>query len=280
MKKILITGINGYIGRHVAERLKTTAPDIEIVGLDLCKNNFNNDIAFISADISIEARQPELYQKLGRPDVCLHLAWQDGFNHNAESHIDNLSSHYHFLKNLIEHGCRHIAVAGSFREYGAHNGLARECDPVVADNYYAWAKTSLYNLLKIFTAGKDVCLQWLRFFTPYGDDEHNNSILTKILKWEKEGKTSFPFTEGKEQYDYIHIDVLAEQIVRIILQEKINGIINCCSGKPTSLKDMVESFIQEHRLKIRPEYGAFPSRPYDADVIYGDTTKIKQIMNG
>ena len=255
-------------------------PEHQIIAVDFSNRNIDSKINFIKMDLLANALKETLLEDLGRPDVCLHLAWQDGFNHNAESHIDNLSSHYHFLKNLIEHGCRHIAVAGSFREYGAHNGLARECDPVVADNYYAWAKTSLYNLLKIFTAGKDVCLQWLRFFTPYGDDEHNNSILTKILKWEKEGKTSFPFTEGKEQYDYIHIDVLAEQIVRIILQEKINGIINCCSGKPTSLKDMVESFIQEHRLKIRPEYGAFPSRPYDADVIYGDTTKIKQIMNG
>lgn len=255
-------------------------PEHQIIAVDFSNRNIDSKINFIKMDLLANALKETLFEDLGRPDVCLHLAWQDGFNHNAESHIDNLASHYHFLKNLIEHGCRHIAVAGSFREYGAHNGLARECDPVVADNYYAWAKTSLYNLLKIFTAGKDICLQWLRFFTPYGDDEHNNSILTKILKWEKEGKTSFPFTEGKEQYDYIHIDVLAEQIVRIILQEKISGIINCCSGKPTSLKDMVESFIQEHRLKIRPKYGAFPSRPYDADVIYGDTTKIKQIMNG
>lgn len=73
-------------------------------------------------------------------------------------------------------------------------------------------------------------------FTPYGDDEHNNSILTKILKWEKEGKTSFPFTEGKEQYDYIHIDVLAEQIVRIILQEKSTALLTAVPENRLRLK--------------------------------------------
>ena len=121
-------------------------------------------------------------------------------------------------------------------------------------------------------------MQWLRFFTPYGDDELNNSILSKILRWEAAGKATFPFTDGKEQYDYIHIKELAKQVVAIISQNKINGNINVCTGKPTSLKTIVEEFIRTRELKIRPEYGAYKTRDYDSPVIYGDNTKIREVL--
>ena len=47
-----------------------------------------------------------------------------------------------------------------------------------------------------------------------------------------------------------------------------------------ALKDKVEHFIQEERgLKIKLKYGAFPERPYDSKIIYGDDTKIRTIID-
>ena len=48
------------------------------------------------------------------------------------------------------------------------------------------------------------------------------------------------------------------------MQREVTGIINCCTGQPISLAERVEQFIQEHGLKIKLEYGAFPDRPYDS----------------
>ena len=95
----------------------------------------------------------------------------------------------------------------------------------------------------------------------------------------KEGRTSFPFTHGTNKYDFIDVDILAEQIVKASTQVHISGIINCCSGNAVFLKDKVEEFIREHNLSIRPDYGAFPERKYDSPAIWGDTTIIKRIMN-
>lgn len=49
--------------------------------------------------------------------------------------------------------------------------------------------------------------------------------------------------------------------------------------QPISLAERVEQFIQEHGLKIKLEYGAFPDRPYDSPCIYGNPSKINQILN-
>ena len=95
---------------------------------------------------------------------------------------------------------------------------------------------------------------------------------------EKDEKDSFPFTDGKNKFDYIHINDLAKQIRAVVEQKDISGIINCCSGKPVSIKDKVEEFLNENNLKIRPDFGKFPSRPYDSPCVYGDNSKIMKIL--
>ena len=80
-------------------------------------------------------------------------------------------------------------------------------------------------------------------------------------------------------YDFISVDELAKQIATVSTQDKIHGIINCCTGKPETLANKVEEFIFEHGFKIKPEYGAFPDRPYDSPGVWGDAQKINEIMN-
>ena len=74
------------------------------------------------------------------------------------------------------------------------------------------------------------------------------------------------------------MEELAQQIATVASQEEVTGVVNCCSGNPVSLADKVEEFIKEHHFKIRPEYGAFPDRPYDSPGVWGDPEKINRIM--
>ena len=140
MTRILITGANGYIGRHVINALSKDM-HWEITATDLTfKDGWGDKISFVEGDILALSQHKDLYDRLNRPEVCIHLAWKDGFTHNASSHIDCLPAHFNFLQNLVEHGCKQLVVAGSFREYGPCNGCVSEDHPLVAENYYAWAK--------------------------------------------------------------------------------------------------------------------------------------------
>lgn len=278
MKKVVVTGANGYIGTHVTEELLRHPEKFTVVATDRSSDALSYSVQFVPLDIIANARQEDLFACLGCPDICIHLAWRDGFEHNALSHLIDFPSHFLFLKNLAEHGTRQFAVAGSFREYGRVNGMVDEYTPVRPDNYYMLSKLMLKQALEIFFSGKDICLQWLRPFTVYGDDARNQSILSKIIQWEMEGKTSFPFTDGNEQYDYISVDELARQVAAIIDQTEVDGIIDCCSGKPTRLGYRVEEFLKANRYRIRPEYGAFPRREYDSPVIYGNRDKLDRIL--
>lgn len=279
MTNILVTGANGYIGSHIVSLLLKKNYQDKIIAVDFEHNHIPGGAICLKYDILKNADNTTLYDDLQRPDTVLHLAWQDGFNHNAESHMKCLSSHFVFIKNLIDNGAKHISIAGSFREYGKCCGKVSEEHACSADTFYSLAKLTLKQAIELYIKNKNICFQWLRFFTPYGNDKLNNSILSKILKWDEEGKDTFPFTDGSEQYDYIHIDELSRQVVAVINQRLFDGAINICSGKPTSLKEIVENFISQNALKIKPDYGAFPCRSYDSPIIYGDNTKINRIMD-
>ena len=279
MKKVLITGANGYIGSHLISEISKYQDYFFVVAADLESDNLPKYIKFMQVDLTKDYNKSALYELAGNPDILIHLAWRNGFDHNASSHMDDLSAHFSFIKNLSDRGTSQFIVAGSFREYGSVNGLVDQNRNVIAENLYTLSKSTLRRALEIYFNNTSKHLQWIRPFTVYGDDTKNNSILSKIIQWEAEGKRTFPFTDGNEMYDYIHVLTLAKQIVAIASQTDVTGIIDCCSGVPTRLGDMVDNFIRVNHFKIRPDYGAYQRRDYDSPVIYGDNRKIKQIMD-
>lgn len=274
MKKILITGSNGYIGRHVTRNLldkgyRVLVADNKIDGLDsraeICKE-------------PIFSGNENIYEELGRPDICIHMAWRNGFIHNSSTHMLELSKHYEFIENMVKGGLKHLVVIGTMHEVGYWEGMINENTPCNPMSLYGIAKNTLRQSLEVMLKEKDVIFQWLRLYYIMGDDTKSNSIFSKIIAAENEGKKEFPFTSGKNKYDFIDVEILAEQIALASTQEHTTGIINCCTGTPISLADKVEQFIEKNNLDIKLKYGAFPDREYDSPEVWGDNSKIKEII--
>ena len=270
--KVVVTGASGYIGRHVVDAL--IKMHHEVIAVDMINKGINTDATFLSLDIFSD----DIYNKLGRPDACIHMAWKDGFNHASDAHMGMLSKHYAFIKNMIDGGVKYLSVMGTMHEIGYYEGCVDENTPTNPLSMYGIAKNALREASLLLADKSDTALMWLRAYYILGDDSNNNSIFTKITQMEHEGKASFPFVSGKNKYDFIHVDELAKQIATASTQSEITGIINCCSGKPVSLADKVNEFIEKNHYSIRPNYGKFPERPYDSPAIWGDNTKINLIM--
>lgn len=270
--KVVVTGASGYIGRHVVDAL--IKMHHEVIAVDMINKGINTDATFLSLDIFLD----DIYNKLGRPDACIHMAWKDGFNHASDAHMGMLSKHYAFIKNMIDGGVKYLSVMGTMHEIGYYEGCVDENTPTNPLSMYGIAKNALREASLLLAEKSNTSLMWLRAYYILGDDSNNNSIFTKITQMEHEGKASFPFVSGKNKYDFIHVDELAKQIATASTQSEITGIINCCSGKPVSLADKVNEFIEKNHFSIRPDYGKFPERPYDSPAIWGDNTKINLIM--
>lgn len=86
--KILVTGANGYLGTGIVDQLINDGN--EVIATDVRTNRINKEATIYQENL-FDISDP--YHCFGEPNVLVHLAWQDGFIHNAESHIRNLSDH-------------------------------------------------------------------------------------------------------------------------------------------------------------------------------------------
>ena len=272
--KILVTGAGGYIGRHVVKNLLDKGH--EVLASDFSFKGIDERATFI--DEPIFSGEKNIFDRLGRPNVLIHMAWRDGFIHNSHAHMTDLSAHVVFLENMIDGGLKYLTVMGTMHEVGYHEGAIDENTPCNPMSMYGIAKNALRQTLMLFCKDKDVNLHWLRAYYIYGDDLRGSSIFGKISQAVIDGKKTFPFTTGKNKYDFIHVDKLAEYIVEASVQDKINGIINVSTGNPVALGEQIEKFIADNNFDIKLDYGAFPDRPYDSPAVWGDNSKIKQIM--
>ena len=121
-KKILVTGAGGYIGQHVVKALldKRAA----VIATDIRLDDVDDRATKIQKNIFEE--NENIFTEMGSPDVCLHMAWRDGFIHNSEKHIEDLDSHYKFISNMMKGGLKQIAVMGSMHEVGYYEGAIDE----------------------------------------------------------------------------------------------------------------------------------------------------------
>lgn len=272
--RILVTGANGYLGQGIVKCLVDKGHIV--IAADFKTENVDPRAEKIECNL-FEIEKP--YDFFGQPDALLHLAWRDGFVHYSSAHIDDLPKHYAFIKSFAESGIKQIAVLGSMHEIGFYEGSIREDTPCHPITPYGIGKNALRDLTQMVCKKNNVIFQWLRGYYIVGNSKFGSSIFSKITAAVEEGKAEFPFTTGQNQYDFIDYEQFAEQVASAITQDEINGIINICSGYPEKLADRVERFIKENGYHIQLKYGAFPDRPYDSKAIWGDGTKIENILN-
>jgi dTDP-6-deoxy-L-talose 4-dehydrogenase (NAD+) len=269
--RVLVTGANGFIGRHVIKILQQRS-GVDIVAADLVleKNTccYNLECDLFSVD--------SLYELAGMPDYCIHLAWMNGFVHDASSHMEQLSQHYKLCTALLDSGIRGLSVMGTMHEVGYYEGEVNEstqCNPVTL---YGIAKNALCRSLLVNKNANRV--KWLRTYYICGDDLRNKSIFTKLLQAELNGLELFSLTAGMNKFDFIDINELANQIVTASLQDEVCGIIECCSGQPKTLYEMISEFAKKHQLKLKLEFGKYPERISESPIMYGRRKKIDSII--
>jgi dTDP-6-deoxy-L-talose 4-dehydrogenase (NAD+) len=271
--KILITGANGFLGRGVVTKLLDYGMDV--VAVDFNTNLIDSRAVRIDANI-FEIENP--YEKFGRPDILLHMAWRDGFIHYSINHMNDLPAHYMFLKKMVESDIKKIVVMGSMHEIGFYEGSINEDTPCHPMSLYGISKNALRNCVEMLTDKTMVKWQWLRGYYIVANTSYGSSVFSKIKKASDEGQVEFPFTKGQNQFDFIDYDEFCYQVAMAVMQDDVLGIINICSGHPEKLADRVNRFIDENKLNIRLRYGAFPDRPYDSKAVWGDNRKISKII--
>ena len=277
--KVLVTGATGFIGRYVVPILLKHELEVVTTSRDEKKarqfdwynkteykscNIYNNDIDF--------------FRFFGDPEMIIHLAWEGLPNYKSPFHVDrNLPANCHFLKNFLDGGVKKMVVAGTCYEYGIQCGCLTENIATMPVTQYGLAKDTLRKYLEMLIPEYSVSFNWVRLFYMYGEGQNENSLIPQLKDAISSGDTIFNMSGGEQLRDYLNVETVAEFICRIAFQTEVNGILNCCSGKPISIRKLVETFVSEMNSDITLNTGYYPYPDYEPLAFWGDVSRLREI---
>lgn len=267
-KQVIVTGATGFVGRHLVPLLLSADHEVVAIARDPEKarrHEWFKDVKFIQADIyeSDFNFAPEVGAGL------VHLAWGGLSNYESPSHLElNLPGSCTTIRALIEKGVAQVLVTGTCLEYGLVNGPISSRTPANPINSYALAKDKLRQYLRALQVEEKFILQWARLFYMYGEGQNSKSILAQLDAAIDRGDAIFNMSGGEQLRDYLSVNDVAIQICRIYRQ-KTDGNFNVCSGKPISIRQLVEARIKNRKARIKLNLGYYPYLDYEPMAFWG-----------
>jgi len=280
--KVLVTGASGFIGHYVIQELLKRGHQVIATSAHPEKAQVKawfNRVTYIPHNF-YSASNENLYEKFQRPDKLIHLGWGNLSNFKSEDHLlKELPANEVFLKNLISNGLKDVTCIGTCLEYGIKEGClneSMESNPTIA---YPIAKNKLRVFLENYKKEVSFSLKWMRLFYMYGAGQSEKSILPLLDKAIEKGDTIFNMSKGDQLRDYLPVESVSENIVIFALQDCVEGIVNCSSNKPVSVKQLVETHLKHKHKNIQLNTGFYPYPDYESFQFWGDNAKFLNIIH-
>lgn len=252
-KKVLLTGMAGFIGFHLTKKLK--AEGFDAVGIDNINDYYdprlkkdrllelgfapddvntmrNNSVIaagqqprlkFYKTDLTDTAKINEIFQE-EKPDYVVHLAAQAGVRYSLENpHAylqSNITGFLNILENCRNHPVKHMAYASSSSVYGSNEKMPFSVHHNVDHpiSLYAATKKSSELMAHTYSHLFGVPTTGLRFFTvygPWGRPDMATFIFTKKIV---EDVPIDVFNHGNMKRDFTYIDDIIEGVYRVMLR--------------------------------------------------------------
>lgn len=278
---VLITGATGFIGNHVIETILKTEKNISLTAtsrsIDKAKKcSWFSKVNYIEFNLSYKSNFKKLFEGI---DLLIHLAWNGLPHYDELFHFErNVPENYSFIKSAIEAGIKKLVVTGTCFEYGMVDGALSEDRMTNPTNPYGLAKDTLRKFIQELQKKHSFHYNWLRLFYTYGEGQSEKSFYSQLRNALAKGDESFNMSGGEQLRDFLKVEELASQIVKISVQEKFNGIVNCCSGRPISVRSLAETIIQESGRSIKLNLGYYPYPTFEPMAFWGDNTLLKKII--
>lgn len=292
MAKIMITGVAGFIGFHLAMKLKSEGHDV--FGID----NFNDyydpglkytrekllheeGINVYTVDLNHKERIDEFFY-FKCPELIVHLAATAGVRHSMDHAAEYIQNNIVGTQNLIDVAEKYKVekvVYASTSCVMAGNALPWKEDEPTGHQLNPYGYTKRTNECQ-FKASKLKQTVGLRFFTVYGPWGRPDMALFSFTDSIVNDKPITLFNYGNMKRDFTYVDDIVQGI-NIVVTKILNidipmdEIYNIGYGNQVDLKDFVSEI--EHNLGRKSKIVYAPKHPADTQETWSDTTKLQEL---
>lgn len=277
MKRILVTGAAGFVGRHTLPLLVAAGFDVHAMALHPSPFEPASPVAahWHSVDLLDAAAVDALIQKV-RPTHLLHFAWitlPGAYQHSPENHRW-LEASLHLFRCAIAHGALRIVGAGSCFEYDWKDGLCIEGQtPLHPSTLYGICKRDCGIALLDLAQQGGVSAAWGRIFFLYGPGEPRQKFVASIVHSLLRGEDAL-CTHGRQIRDFLAVQDVASAFVAL-LQSDVTGPVNIASGVPVTLGEIAAMIGGIMDGKDRIKLGAREALAGEPPMIVADVARLR-----
>ena len=272
MKRVLVTGATGFVGRQIMRTL--AASDVALIPVVRSgKEGFVNTLRGVerivsSPDIFAEPEDWWVEQCQG-VDLVIHAAWyaEPGKYLQAPQNMQCLIGSLTLAKGAAKAGVRRFVGIGTCFEYDLTQGVLSVRTPLNPLSPYAAAKAALFFGLSQWLPTQSVEFGWCRLFYLYGEGEDERRLVPYIHKQIQKGEP-VELTSGKQIRDYMDVSDAAEKIVEFALCHQ-TGPVNICSGVPVTVRQLAEQIANQYGRQDLLRFGVRPDNPVDPVCVLG-----------
>jgi len=249
VKRILITGGTGFVGRQVVRSLSKKDVEMTLVVRN-GKQNAVKDIASVkkiitSQDIFAENRHWWANACKGI-DTVIHAAWyvEPGQYLESEKNADCLIGSIELVRGAACAKVKRFIGVGTCFEYELSASRLSTQTPLKPLTTYAAAKTSLFTFCSVYLSTRGTDFVWCRLFYLYGEGEDERRLVPYVRGKISKGETA-ELTEGKQTRDYLDVSQAGDQIAEVALGTEV-GPVNICSGLATTVRELAEEIAKQY----------------------------------
>ena len=293
--RYLITGFSGFVSKHFIDYLESNKIDAHILGIDINVIDFDiNKYQHVKCEFEIidllnKTEVERIIEKF-KPDYILHLASFSSVALSWKKPVESFTNNTNIFLNLIDTvrlaniSCRILSI-GSSEEYGNMESVdshLEEEHPLKPISPYAVARVSQEMLSKVYVDSYNMDIIMTRSFNHIGTHQKDIFVIPSFAKQLialKENNSELKeLTTGDTSIirDFVDVRAVVEGYYLLFKKGKKGQIYNICSGKGTSLNDVIQKMAAILNIHVTQKIDSNLVRPNDNKIIIGSNKKIKK----
>ncbi len=260
-KKVVITGVAGFIGSNLADRL--LAEGFEVFGIDNLSHGIKDQVPAGVKFYPFDIRSRDIYPLFAGAEAVFHLAAKNCISDCEKDPAETADINVRGTVNVLEASknakVKKVILAESSAVYeGTDVFPTPESAPAAPISFYADSKMATHFFAQSFSQNHGLPVTSVRYFNVYGPRQDfrrtERPIMSEFIIQLLTGKKPVLYGKGLRSKDYIYIDDVNDFHLEILKNEKADGrTFNVGSGQAVTYKELLETLQDILKTNIEPE---------------------------